>query len=320
VTGGRAAVITAPRTFEIRHVEARHPEPGQVAVLVGGCGVCGSNAPVWEGRPWFDYPLSAGQPGHEAWGAVDAVGEDVSGLDIGNPVALLTPVGFQDRVVATPEDLVALPESLRGMVFPGEALGCGFNVARRSAFQHGQTVAVVGIGFLGAIVTALAVQAGAHVIAISRRTSSLDLARSLGAAETVVMDEHDRIIGAVTEITGGDLCDTVVEAVGMQWPLDLAGQLTAVSGRLVVAGYHQDGLRSVDMQRWNWRGLDIVNAHERDPATVRRGVEEAAAAVVEGRFDPSSLYTDRYPLDQLGAAFDALVERPAGFVKAVVVN
>ena len=38
-------------------------------------------------------------------------------------------------------------------------------------------------------------------------------------------------------------------------------ELTRVRGRLVVAGYHQDGPRQVDMQLWNWRGLDVINAH-----------------------------------------------------------
>ena len=195
-------------------------------------------------------------------------------------------------------DVVVLPESLRRVAFPGEALGCGFNVARRSRFEAGQTVAVIGIGYLGAIVTKLAAHAGARVIAISRRASSLALARTMGAAETIAMDDHQRIIDTVAELTGGALCRTVVEAVGTQWPLDLAGQLTGVGGRLVVAGYHQDGPRNVDMQLWNWRGIDVINAHERDAAVVRRGVEEAAAAVVDGWFDMAPLHTHTLPLER----------------------
>ena len=55
------------------------PRAGEVLVDVAGCGVCGSNVPVWEGRPWFTYPLAPGLPGHEAWGQVAAVGADVDG-------------------------------------------------------------------------------------------------------------------------------------------------------------------------------------------------------------------------------------------------
>ena len=49
-------------------------------------------------------------------------------------------------------------------------------------------------------------------------------------------------------------------------------------------------------------------------------VAEAAEAVASGRFDPEPLYTHEYRLDQLDAAMDAMLQRPDGFVKAMVVN
>ena len=91
----------------------------------------------------------------------------------------------------------------------------------------------------------------------------------------------------------------------------------AMVGRLVVAGYHQDGPRTVNMWLWNCRGIDVVNAHERDPRAQREGVLAAAGAVAAGRLDPGPLFTT-YPLDRLGAAFQAMEERPDGFVKALV--
>ncbi len=72
------------------------------------------------------------------------------------------------------------------------------------------------------------------------------------------------------------------------------------------------------MQLWNWRGLDVINAHERDPAVYARGVREAVEAVASGRIDPSPLYTGAYPLEALGEALDATRDRPDGFVKALV--
>jgi threonine dehydrogenase-like Zn-dependent dehydrogenase len=193
------------------------------------------------------------------------------------------------------------------------------NIFRRSDIRSGQTVAIVGIGFLGAILVRLASHAGARPIAISRRSESLELARSMGAAETIKMDDHWRIIGDVRELTGGRLCERVIEAVGKQWPLDLAAELTAEGGRLVIAGYHQDGPRQVNIQLWNWRGFDVVNAHERDPAVAVQGMREAVEAVRTGLIDPSLLITHRYRLDQLGEALNATRDRPGNFVKAVVV-
>jgi threonine dehydrogenase-like Zn-dependent dehydrogenase len=114
------------------------------------------------------------------------------------------------------------------------------------------------------------------------------------------------------------MCERVIEAVGKQWPLDLAGELVGFGGRLVFAGYHQDGPRQVNMQDWNWKGIDVVNAHERDPEVCRRGLREAVEAVASGRIDPGALYTHRYPLKRLGEALAATRDKPQGFVKALV--
>jgi threonine dehydrogenase-like Zn-dependent dehydrogenase len=192
------------------------------------------------------------------------------------------------------------------------------NIFRRSDITAGQTVAIVGIGFLGAILTRLATDAGARVIAISRRPFSLEVARAMGTAETIPMQDHNAIIGAVKELTGGSFCERVIEAVGKQWPLDLAAELTRERGKLIVAGYHQDGPRQVNMWLWNWRGLDVINAHERDPKVYMQGIREAVDAVASGRLDPRPLYTHRFPLERLGDALNATRDRPDGFLKALV--
>ena len=294
------------------------PGPGQVRFRLEGCGVCASNLEPWEGLPWIGYPGEPGGLGHEGWGVVDALGEGVTSLAVGDRIAALAGRSFAECDVADAAACVALPPELAGKPFPGEPLGCAMNIFRRSDIQAGQTVAIVGIGFLGAVLTKLASDAGARVIAISRRQSSLDLARSWGAAETIVMDDHWRIIGDVKLLTGERMCERVIEAVGKQWPLDLASELVGFGGRLVIAGYHQDGPRQVNMQMWNWKGIDVANAHERDPAVNLRGLREAVAAVASGRIDPSPLYPHVYPLDRLGDALDATRDKPDGFVKALV--
>lgn len=119
-------------------------------------------------------------------------------------------------------------------------------------------------------------------------------------------------------MTEGAMCERVIEAVGKQWPLDLAGELTGFAGKLIVAGYHQDGPRQVNMQSWNWKGIDVINAHERAAAVQMHGLREALEAVVSGRLDPEPLYTHRYTLSQLGEALDATRDKPRGFVKALV--
>src|SRR5207248_5809352 len=100
--------------------------------------------------------------------------------------------------------------------------------------------------------------------------------------------------------------------------LDLAAELTRERGRLIVAGYHQDGVRRVNMGLWNWRGLDVINAHERDAEIYIHGIRKAVQLVASGHLDPSPLYTHVFPLDRLDEALNATRDRPDGFLKALV--
>jgi threonine dehydrogenase-like Zn-dependent dehydrogenase len=312
-------VLNEPGRFEMTSVTPAPVLDGEARVEIEGCGVCGSNVPVWEGRPWFSYPLPPGAPGHEAWGVVTAVGEGVDAgvCRTGDRVAVLSEHAFSEAVNVPASKVVVLPDALSSAPFPGEAIGSAINVARRCGFDSDKTVAVVGVGFLGALVVALAVRCGARVIAVSRRPYSLEIAAVMGASELVCLDGKD-VEQKVNDLTGGELCDVAVEAVGLQGSLDLAGRLTKVRGRMVIAGYHQDGPRSADVQLWNWRGIDIVNAHERDDRTRLDGIREAARLVADGDLDPSPLYTHEFPLERVGDALDAVTGRPPGFLKALV--
>lgn len=304
--------------MRLQKSRCKAPGPRQVRVRLEGCGVCGSNLPVWQGRPWFDYPLEAGAPGHEGWGIVEEVGGDVPDVVVGDRVALLSYHAFGEMELAAHDRVVVLPPRLGGMDFPGEALGCAMNVFRRCAIQAGQWVAVLGVGFMGAVITQLASTAGAKVIAISKRPASLAAARRMGALQTIPMQDHYEVIAEVGRLTNGQLCERVVEATGVQWPLDLAGEVCAERGRLVIAGYHQDGPRQINMQLWNWRGLDVINAHERDPQVYLAGMRAAVAAITGGRLDPSSLYTHRFRLPELGRALDLLESRGEQLMKALI--
>lgn len=314
----RAAIVTGPGHISVETRPLPEPGSGQVRVKLEGCGVCASNLTPWAGPDWMTFPTEAGGLGHEGWGIVDAIGPDVTGTRIGERVAALSYHAYATHDIADASMVASLPKELDGKPFPGEPLGCAMNIFGRSNIESGQTVAIIGIGFLGALLTRLAAAAGARVIAISRRPYSLEVAREMGAAETIPMDDHWQIIESVKTLTGGKFCDCVIEAVGKQWPLDLAGELTKERGRLIIAGYHQDGPRQINMQLWNWRGLDVINAHEREPAVYIKGIRDAIEAVRQGRIDPQPLYTHIYPLERLDDALNTTRDRPDGFLKALV--
>jgi threonine dehydrogenase-like Zn-dependent dehydrogenase len=315
----KALVLSAPRTLKLRDVPLPVPGKSQVRVRVEGSGLCGSNLTPWLGRPWFRYPFEPGAPGHEGWGRIDALGSAVRGLEVGQRVGFLSTHAFAEYDLAEAAELLVLPTTFDGAPFPGEPLACVMNAFSRSEVRAGQTVAIVGIGFLGSLLVQLASQAGARVIALGRRPSSLEVARRMGAAEVVALDRPEHALERIRKLTGGLGCERVIEAAGEQGALDIASEITAESGRLVIAGYHQDGPRQVNLWLWNWRGIDVVNAHERAPDRCIAGMRSAIAAMQHGLLTPIPLYTHQVPLAEASRAFELLEARPPGFMKALVV-
>ena len=305
-----AATVVAPGVVRLDGRPAPEPGNGEVLIRVEGCGVCGSNVPVWEGRPWFDYPLRPGEPGHEGWGRVERLGPGVSGLEPGTRVAYLSQTAFAEFDLVPAGHVVALPDELDDTPVPGEALGCALNVLERSRIAASDRVAIVGAGFLGLLLVQLAAAAGARVTAFGRRPFVLQLATELGAADATLL----------TEAPQSANFDCAIEAAGVQATLDVASRLVRERGLLVIAGYHQDGRREVDLQSWNWRGLDVVNAHERDPSAYLKGMRHAVEAVRKGVLQVEPLLTHRFALHELDHALDAARDRPDGFVKAVVLT
>lgn len=303
----KSAILLEPRRFRIESRDTPEPGEGEVRIRVRGCGVCGSDMGPWKGLPGLDYPLQPGAPGHEVFGTVESVGPGVQGLAAGQPVTALAYRAYAEYDLARAESIIPLPEALADRPVLGEPMACAVNVMRRSGVQEGDTVVLLGTGFLGTLLLQLL---GRHkpgrVIAVSRRRMDPALAERLGVE---VLTYEDQVPGGA---------DVVIEATGKQRPLDLATNLVRVRGRLIVAGYHQDGPRTVNMQLWNWNGIDVINAHERDPAVYRSGMEEGVRLLAAGDLDLEPLITHTFPLAEINQAFRMTEERPEGFLKSVV--
>lgn len=313
----KASVITSPRQFDI--IDTSVPQPGHDEVLVKltGTGICISNLPVWEGRPWFNYPLEPGSPGHEGYGIVEETGSGVTGISKGDRVAVLSYHAYAEYDKVDKSNVVKLPDSFNGIPFPGEPLACAVNIFKRSEIESGQTVVVIGTGFIGCLLIQLINSAGADVIAVSQRDSSLDFAQISGAKHLVKFGEVWETSGKIRELAPAGV-HRVIEATGAQKALDLATEIIAEYGRLIIAGYHQDGLRNINMQQWNWKGIDVINAHERNPGVYIEGLKEAILKTREGVFQVDKLITHQFNLKEINKAFKMLHQKPEGFLKGII--
>ena len=302
----RALKLRAAYSGAIVDVPDPSPGPGEALVRVHACGVCGSDLNAWRGVPGVEFPLPPGGPGHETVGEIVASTSDR--LRVGQRVTGLMFNGLAEVGCAPAEHLVPLQPGDPDIL--GEPLACAMNVVRRSALSAGERLAVVGFGYLAALIVQLLPDGVGEWIAISRREDSRALALRLGARAAYAFDN--------VPSAAWDSFAVVIEAAGVQQTLDFATWLTAYGGRLVVAGYHADGPRTVNMQSWNWKGIDVINAHERQPAVYVSALGDALELVRARRIDPTSLETHAFPLDRATEAFAMAEARPSGFIKAIV--
>jgi L-iditol 2-dehydrogenase len=108
------------------------------------------------------------------------------------------------------------------------------------------------------------------------------------------------------------------EVTGARIPLLMLGDVTRMSGKVAIVGYHQGGRREIPLADWNWNAFQIVNAHFREVATIMRGMRIGMRLLTSRRLVIDDLVTHRYPLEEVGRAFAIAHEKPEGFVKSTV--
>jgi propanol-preferring alcohol dehydrogenase len=257
---------------EMREVEIPEPGPGQVLIKVGGAGACHSDLHLmeWpEGTMDFDLPFTLG---HENAGWVEALGPGVEGLREGEAVAVYGPWGcgrcracrlsaenYCERqaeigafggglglnggmaeYMLIPHSRLLLP---LGELDPRDAAPLSdaaltpYHAIKRSLhlLVPGSSAVVIGVGGLGHMaVQILRALSPARVIAVDASHEKLALAREIGADETVEAGEG--AAERIRELTGGRGAELVLDDVGADDTLALAGAITRFEAHLTVVG------------------------------------------------------------------------------------
>jgi len=309
----KVAVLTE-KGFALREQETPKCGPGDVLVKTLSCGICGGDV--------FAYTQALNAPprevvlGHEGTGTVVAVGAGVEEFQEGDVVTALDG-RYSDYFLTRHDKILKLPPGVDPLWAMGEPVACVLHAAPRFGINFGDRVALIGCGFMGLLCLQAALLRGAgHVCAMDPMPWRLEVACELGADETVSPE------GA----SGADLAqrlgefDVVIEAVGNQAALDLTWPLVRQHGRIIVIGYHQsgNGLRTVNMERWNFKAIDVINGHVRRDDEKLRAMQAGLDLMRAGRLRTAPLVT-AYPLDRVNEAFADLAGRKEGLFKVALV-
>lgn len=244
--------------------------PGHVLVRVTAAGICHTELHFLSGL--LNLGVSPLTLGHEVVGVVEAVGAGVSEFKAGQRVIVyyyvgcgrcsycrrgeenlcsalraeygfISDGGFAEFLSIPARNAVPLPDQISDEA--AAPIGCGVTTAIHASnlaqLRRGETAVVYGVGTVGYGLIQLARLSGARVIAVGRSDEKLQLARKLGANETVNAGAEE-VGNRIREITGGEGADVVFELVATYETMTQSVRALAKRGRLVFIGYSEDSL------------------------------------------------------------------------------
>ena len=279
----KQAVMTAPGAIEIGDVAPPQAGAGEVLVRVMRIGVCGSDVHVNKGlHPFTSYPVVQG---HEWSGVVEAVGEGVDKVTVGQKVTATPQIvcgecrpcrrgdynicdslkvqGFQapgcaqELFVTTAEKIVPLPDDFtfeQGALV--EPVAVAVHCTSRAGDLDGKNVVVTGGGPIGNLVAQLCRSRGANVLLTDVSDYRLEVARQCNIEQTSNAREES-LAEASKRVFGPDGFDIALECAGVQPALDAVVD-TVQKGGLIVAVAVYEEKPQVDMSVLGDRELSLI--------------------------------------------------------------
>lgn len=305
--------LGSPDVMEVRELPVPQPGPGEVRLKVEAVGINFADVLAVAGE-YLTRTRLPYTPGMEFAGIVDALGEGVTGVQVGQRVAALAGRGgLAEYAISPAAALIQVPESFTA------AQAAAFPVSYFTAYHglktlgHGQpeewVLVQAAAGALGTASIQLAKALGMNVIAMASTEEKLQIARDLGADVTLLQDDPDRV-QKVRDAAGGKGVPLILEVVGgkrFQESLDMA----ANRGRIIVIGNasrEQANLRPVELMKRNLTvtGLWLTSLMGDQEAT-REAAETLTQLVASGQVTPQVGPT--YPLEDSARAFQDILDR-----------
>ncbi len=293
--------------------DATHVQPGDhiVACLSGFCGSCEQ---CLRGRP----NVCTGKLGVVR--REESAGPRLS-MD-GQPIQQGSEIASHAEMMLLHENSVVKIDKrypLEVAAIVGCAVTTGVGAAlRTSGLRAGETVAVYGCGGVGlSIVQGARIGGARRIIAVDRFDAKLELARELGATETVNAAETDPV-AAIRELTGGDGVNHAFEAVGLPALVSQAVRSLAIHGTATLVGVLPAGA----MIEFPWEALRPecrLQTSRMGSNAFRFDIPHYLELYGQGRLKLEEMITRRIPLDDINEAFRAM-EEGAGARSVLVFN
>jgi succinate semialdehyde reductase (NADPH) len=225
----------------------------------------------------------------------------------GSPIAMYSMAGLAEYAVVPVTDVFPLPAALP--LLESSVLGCAvftaFGAVRHAAdLRGGERIAVVAAGGVGLNIVQIAHAFGAsQIIAIDVRDDKLEIARRVGATD-VVNATSGQVVERVRELTDGQGVDIAFEALGRPDTFNQAVEIIGDGGRMVAVGIAPGRTTApVEITRLVRRGLRIIGSYG---ARTRADMPEIIRLAARGTFRPDTIVTQRFPLDDVDAAYQSL--------------
>lgn len=282
--------------------------PGEVVIDVTAAGVNYPDVLIVQGKYQTKPPLPF-VPGAEAAGRIRAVGEGVSGFQVGDRVAAFTGQGaFAEQVRVPANQVWRLPEGVDMTVAPGILItyGTSYHALKdRAGLKAGETLLVLGAaGGVGITAVELGKRMGARVIAAASTPEKLDLARQQGADEVIDYSAAN-LRDEIKRLTDGKGVDVVYDPVGGDMSIAAVKSL-AWGGRHLVIGFAGGQIPAIPANLLLLKSASAVgvlwgNSLRADPVPQGENIRQILEWLGEGKLRP--VIEARYPMDR---AVDAL--------------
>lgn len=305
-----------PEKLVVADIPTPEPGRGQVRVRVRAAGVNFPDTLIIQNLYQFK-PALPFSPGGEAAGDIDAVGEGITDLKVGDRVVAMTGHGcYAEQVIANRAQIVPIPDGMPYDLASGFTMTYGTShhaLKQRARLQPGETLLVLGAaGGVGLTAVELGKVMGAKVIAAASSDEKLALCRDYGADETINYASED-LKERIKALTGGKGVDVVYDPVGDRYA-EPAFRGIAWNGRYLVVGFAAGNIPSLPLNLPLIKGASIVGVFwgaftQAEPALHRENMAELLAWYREGKLKPH--VSRHFRLDEGPQAIRWMMDRKA---------